>query len=271
MTPVPARPSKNRRWVLFTAAAAILMFVGILGAGSLSSVRNLFRSGRSTVSTAPVGPTPSPPEATWEGTLDVRVARGNDKQRTYLMLNSPGVLPLQPEKDHVQVVAHLNRPAYLYVVWIDTEGQAGWLYPWDEKTKKRPSEEHPVSDFYWPAPTRAAELTGGPAGTETLVLLAREEKLPDDFDLLKVFADLPKQQSKFREEAAWFENGQLVRNDRMRSSIGFDLDRGKPDAKKTVEIDDPVIRLQVLLRSEEMKRRFPYTRGVCFSNAGDRK
>jgi len=268
-----AGPKPLRRKTKFVAMAAAIGLVLMLALFTMARGPALWRKlNKPTSNPEPmhVNSSGTVQSTDWQGTLDVLVARGPDQGRQYLMLNTPGVLPLQPKKDHVQVHAKLNKPAYLYVVWIDTEGKAGWVHPWDEKNQRRPADEKPLDEFYWPSPTRAAELTGGPAGTETLLMFAREEKLPADTNLLAYFADLPKQKSKFRTEAAWFENGQLVVHDRVRSSIGFDLDRGRPDAKKTVDIDDPVIRLQVLLRSDEIRKLFPYTRGVCFSNAGDR-
>lgn len=250
----------RRRPALIAGVAAILLIAGWAGRAiwKASIGRN---NNVSSLSHA---------EQPWSGQLDVKVGRDPKKDDRAYSLNHPSILPLQPGRDWIWIHARLNRPAFIYIVWIDTEGQASLLHPWVEALKRRPAEEQPVEEFHWPSETRGGKLGGGPAGTESLILLARSEKLADDVDVTALFAGLPKQRSRFVQEAAWFENGQLVIDDRERSSIGFDIERGRPDARNTAEIADPVIRLQVLLRSNEIRRLFPYTRGVCFSNAGDR-
>src|SRR5439155_19645794 len=81
------------------------------------------------------------------GTIDVRVWRKDQKDQfdpsdrkfkgAGVRLNHPGALPLRPG-DGMRIEVQLNRPAYVYVVWLDTDGKATPLFPWDEEWSKRP-------------------------------------------------------------------------------------------------------------------------------------
>jgi hypothetical protein len=94
-----------------------------------------------------------------------------------------------------------------------------------------------------------------------LLLLARDEPLPRTETLAGLFAGLPEQTGLPADAraAAWFENGELVRDEQDRSPIQI----GKARAS-----DDPVLRTQALLRGK-LKPLFPYTRAVCFGFKGD--
>jgi serine/threonine protein kinase len=208
-------------------------------------------------------PKPLPP---LKGSLEVVVARGPEGGRDYLRLDHPAALPLKPGVDYVQIQATLNRPAYQYLVWVDTDGKAVLLHPWDKQRKGRPADEQPLQDLFWPTSLTAAKLGGGHAGMESILLLAREAKLPEDVDIPKVFEGLPRQKGSPSREAAWFENGLL---DRYRAPINFRGDRGNPLLGPEALIDDPVLQTQALLRTR-LKELFPYSRAVCFANAGDR-
>jgi hypothetical protein len=218
------------------------------------------------------GPAPAPQggsAAPLNGDLDVVVARGPKGRQRYLRLNDPDALPLRPGEDYVRLEAKLNRTAFLYLVWADTEGKASLLYPWDDSSNRRPAREEKVQQLFWPSSTTAAKLGGGPPGTESLLLLARDQQLPSDVDVVGLFAGLPRQKSLHAREAAWFENGALVRGEPERAAVGFDGDRGRPIAADQVPVDDPVLQTQALLRTR-LRDLFPYSRAVCFSNRGDR-
>jgi len=217
---------------------------------------------------APLAANTSPsPREPLKGSLDVVVARGSEGTRRYLSLTHAETLPLKVG-DYVRIEARLNRPAYAYLLWVDTEGQVTLLFPWDKERKQRPEAEQPVAGLFYPAPESAAPLPPGPPGTETLLLLAREEPLPRDVDFGRLFAQLRPQPSRHPREAAWFENGRLVHGDKDRGAINFE-DRAAPldNEQLLISIDDPVLQVQALLRTQ-LKDVFPYSRAVCFSNAG---
>jgi hypothetical protein len=208
-------------------------------------------------------PPDAPPTPALMGYLDAMVVRPTAGKNRYLALSHPEALPLRLGSDYVRIDAKLIRPAYIYIVWVDTDGTVDLVYPWDEEKKRRLPDESPRDQLYWPDETSGGFLNPGPAGTATMLLLARDEKLPDDVDIAKLFGKLEPQKAFQRREAAWFENGEMVKGDARFAAINFPADRGVTGAK-VAAIDDPVMRVQALWRST-LNQHFAYCRGVCFS------
>lgn len=136
------------------------------------------------------GPVPVP----LEGTVDVRrgfQSSADQKWRMETLSQAPTDFHIEPG-NRVQVRAELNRPAYVYLLWIEAEGNVIPVYPWaDFDWTQRPEAEQlasrvsrPDGNDGWPV--------GGPAGIETAVLLAREEPLPTDFDLRQLLDGVPR-------------------------------------------------------------------------------
>jgi hypothetical protein len=163
----------------------------------------------------------------------------------------------------MRIEAELNRPAYLYVIWLDSVGKATPMYPWrDGNWHDRPADERAVKRLALPpGEGEAAPLDPSPSGVESILLLARDERLPpgEDDALAAIFRDLPKQDRlPDLRAAAWFEGGELVRNEE---------DRGPMQIGRAEGIDDPVLRTQGLLRGQ-LAQLFPYTRAVCYGFQG---
>jgi serine/threonine protein kinase len=210
-----------------------------------------------------------------KGSIDLRIVRQEGDEQRVLGLDDPGTLPLRQGKDFVRLEARMNRPAYLYVVWVDTEGHVYLMYPWDEEKERRLPDEHPVDHLFWPDAASGGLVQKGPAGSSSLLLLARDTRLPEDTDIGKLFGNLGPQKSMHRQEAAWFENGELLKDgeiiDGIRRHLPRNLapDRGRITGRQTAVIDDPVLRLQDLLRTR-LKSEFVYSRAVCFASDGGR-
>jgi serine/threonine-protein kinase len=235
--PRPA-PARARRWQWVAAAAGLLIAVGALAALVFSF--------------HPDGGSPEP----LKGWIDVQVYK-SQRQREPLRLNDPEALPLRPG-DMIAVQAELNRPAYLYVLWIDTRGRVRPVYPWKPgHWESRPEVERPVRrlrrpealDMFYP-------MEKEPAGIETLVLLAREEPLPPEVDLQAEFGKLPRQRGRNLDTAVWFENGQIVRDEEERAPRFEPVRRG-----------DPVLAAQQRVRALQ-RRLFAYSRAVSFATRG---
>jgi hypothetical protein len=193
------------------------------------------------------------------GWIDVRVWEGGNARRDDLSLKEEGALPLRAN-DGIRIEAALNRPAYLYIVWIDADGQAAPVYPWRPgRWQDRPAAEAPAArlslpaeaDRYWP-------IKPGPAGMETLLLLVRETPLPRDVDLRPLLAGLPHQAWQHPRAAIWFENGAVARNEPERGPNFFDV-RQK---------EDPVLQAQQRIH-QRLQRLFAYSRAVSFANRGE--
>src|SRR5262249_18215298 len=164
-------------------------------------------------------------------------------------INRPENLPVSPG-EFLRIEMELNRPAYIYVVWLDTEGHATPLFPWvNEDWKNRPAELPRMRLHLPEAAGKAAPIGGAPRGIGSLLILARDTPLPADVDLQAVFAGLPQQMRADVAASAWFENGEVVRNE---------VDRGAVKLGQAVETQDPILRTQALLRTR-LKELFPYT------------
>jgi serine/threonine protein kinase len=200
-----------------------------------------------------------PAREPFQGWIDVVMSRPNDARRQLLRLHEVAARPLKTG-DEVRVETSLNRPAYQYIVWIDTQGKAAPVYPWIEgEWARRPEHENPVRELRLPEGSLMWPMQPGPSGMETLVLLVREEPLPRDVDLTALLADLGAQTTSDLQAAGWFQNGELVTGEK---------DRG-PSFKQARASDNPVLRTQQLVQ-ERVKGHFAYTRAVTFGNEGGR-
>jgi hypothetical protein len=180
-----------------------------------------------------------------------------------LRLHEEGALPLHVG-DWLRIEVTMERPAYLYVVWIDTQGKATPLYPWQgyDWTKRPPREERRARLSLPETADGIVPLGPGPAGVETLLLLAREEPLSaaENAALPGLFASLLRPSVADAGVAAWFENGELVSKEREPTRGAIRLEQAQAGA-------DLLLRLQGLLRTR-LKGMFGYSRAVCFGNTG---
>jgi serine/threonine protein kinase len=251
----PTPPDRRKWWRRVAVAAAGVLAVGLVG---LAVAFGPWGGGGET-GHPPQGGTgaPKPPPALepLKGSLDLRVTQKENPRRQKLLLHQPLALPLRPG-DRMEIEAEVNRPAYLYLVYLDSQGRATPLFPWRGfDWKRRPAEERRLRLF------QEGPLDPGPSGVESLLLLIREEPLPGEADLPALFAGLPKQKGlPDRRARAWFENGELVRDDPERGPPRL-IGQGDPR-------EDPLVQAQALLR-DRLRTVFPYTRAVCFAFQGD--
>jgi hypothetical protein len=252
----PVRPRtkvSRRRWL---AGAGVLAVIGLLAGW-------WFWPGRQG-SPLPSGQPGNAPAvvAPFKGFIDLRVWEPGNRDRQGLRLSDPGALPLKAD-DRVRIEAELNRPAYLYVLQIDTEGKVAPVYPWRKgEWHNRPTEDQKRRRLSLPEedPREGGvggwKVAEGPPGMETMVLLAREEPLPRDVDLAKLLGHLGPQRQQGRRSVAWFENGEVVAHEPERAFKSFDPAR----------IDDPVLQTQEVLRRTLLGRHFDYLRAVSYAN-----
>jgi len=194
----------------------------------------------------------------FNGWIDVRLWRPELGLGRDLGLHDRQALPLTADSE-VSVEVQLNRPAYLYVIWIDGKGEASPVYPWrpghwEERPAaeaiprlRRPAEE----GVYWPMKKQQP-------GMETLLLLVRQTPWPADVDLEKLLTGLPEQRMQNAAAAVWFENWQVVKGEEKRAPAYFDERRR----------GDPVLGTQRLLQ-ERLGKYCTYSRAVSFANRGE--
>jgi hypothetical protein len=204
-----------------------------------------------------------PAVAPQKGSVDIRIWRGPDGEAQKLRLGEPGALPLYAG-DKFRIEAHVEVPAYLYLFWINTEGQVLPLYPWKPgKWGTRPAQEQPARDVSLPVNRTAGyEVKKDVEGMETLLMLARATPLPlDDAALQKLFAGIGQQRPiQDRRSAVWFENGKVVEGDPNRKRDYFDTEVG---------LNDPVLRLQALIE-QRLQPQASFTSAVSFARLGEK-
>jgi hypothetical protein len=123
------------------------------------------------------------------GKLNVLV-RPPDRTLDPIAVEQAGAAPVQ-SGGAMCIDANLDEPAFIYIVWFNSEGQILPLYPWN-------NERLEVTDVNQPPPVRRAgklvfsPLLGGnwtfgdKPGTETVVLLARRTPLPEGIEIGKL-------------------------------------------------------------------------------------
>jgi len=216
------------------------------------------------------------PRELLKGRINLLVLKSKDGTRRRLRLQDPGAVPLRAQ-DEFRIEARLDRPAYLYLFWIGSEGKVAPLYPWKEHDwSRRPAEERKVTGAELPEIVdQILEIPASPPGLETLVLLAREDSpLPraDEAKLAEGLSGVPIPLPVATNKAVWIEDGEEVVFDptggAKRDPGGDDaaLTRGipSPEARKS---DDPVLRIRALL-GERVKPLGSYSQAVLFPNQG---
>jgi hypothetical protein len=187
------------------------------------------------------------------GWIDVRVWKKDNLEGPGQWLG-PQVMPFNQD-DAVRVEAELKRPAYLYVVWLDTAGEAAPIYPWD-KHWNWPVAESPVDRLSLPASGNRWRIKPGVPGMETLLLLARETPWPRDVDWRTLLADLPRPAMQDPSSVVWFRNWAVVHDEGDRAPNLFEELPG-----------DPLLVTQAKLR-ERLQPYGVFSRAVSFANAG---
>jgi hypothetical protein len=244
------RAGRSRSWLPWLAAGVTLTALGLAAGLHLRS---------SSSGDRPPEEVALPP---FKGWIDARIWERENPRRQDVRLNEEGTLPVKAG-DWVRVEAQVDRPAYLYVILIDTEGKVQPIYPWEEGRWNRPQAEQPRASLRLPekrSPT--GELAGWrvqpePPGMDTLMLLVRQTPLPPEVALEPLLADVPPQRQQDPRAVVWFENGEVVRHETERAFALFDPQR----------IDDPVLQTQVVLQ-ERLRPYFAYTRAVSYANQG---
>jgi hypothetical protein len=163
----------------------------------------------------------------------------------------------------MRVEAETNRPAYLYVIYLDASGEASPLFPWRKYDWDDRAAEQKRSRLLLPEDpkTDAAPLVAGPSGIEAVLLLARDEVLSaEEIGRLRGLFEKKPPPAKFDplQGAVWLGAEEHFGNLR---------DRGRPNLDQSGTVLDPVERMRRLVRGE-LKSLADDVRGVCYPFAG---
>ncbi|MBN9119320.1 MAG: DUF4384 domain-containing protein, partial [Planctomycetes bacterium] len=195
------------------------------------------------------------PPPDYHGRVEVLVNRNS----RWVPVVHPDALPIK-HGDHIKVPVQLDRPAYLYVFWVDPDGETFPIHPWRDGWGTRPNKEAPVSGLVLP---EGRDYTIDPnkptVGVTTMVAFASPEPLKlSDADFRAWFRDLPRVDRARGDDrpGVWFENFTLPRDPQLRGPVA-------------VESTDPYQHWQ-----NELKKRVrdpaPYQMSMSFPQA-DRK
>lgn len=237
-----ARPHR-RGPVMMLAVVAVLVLVGL-------PIGILLLIGRVQ---------PDPPLAEpLSGSVNVRVLKAQRPDLGLIDLTSSGALPLRTG-DAVRVEVALNRPAYAYLVWIDSEGEVLPIHPWKPGDWERPPTEARVQRVALPEDPDAGWPLKGSSGLETVLLLARDEPLPADFDLRDMFSGLARPVIDQGGFAIWFGEGAASRTVQS-------VDRG-PDFGEVIRHQEALAEMHRRIR-ERLEPYFRLHEGVSFVKEG---
>ncbi len=160
--------------------------------------------------------------------------------------------------DHVRLELRMTRPAFIYVVWISSVGEALPVFPWIEGSwSRRQTDEKPREILALPAdPHEYWLMDEGPEGMETVLLLARRSPLPDS-----VFLEGLLNSSRGRtipvQPGVWrFINGCRVGSTPR-----------APSLRRTATVADPLLRLQWGL-VDSLKPHFDFIETISFPFRG---
>jgi hypothetical protein len=260
-----ASPGPNRRaWML---SAGLVLLLGMLGLGARAL---LSRDGEPVKEGGVPAVAAVPPNAeALDGELRVSVfsPRGEDPpSKPGLLVDQVGALPVRNrERIHLEVL--LNRAAYVYLVWIDSEGKSTPLYPWDAERSAlgwnapllAPDRRPAVDRLHCPAAVDEGFRVAGPDGLETALLLARTTPLEDPAALEAWIGRLPAAPLRDPREVAWLVLGPNDRKTRPdRAPLHRSLVTGEVE-----KIDLPVF----ALLEDRLRPHFELLKAVRFAHA----
>jgi hypothetical protein len=151
----------------------------------------------------------------------------------------------------------------VYLVWIDSAGEVMPMYPWIDGDWKRRGPEEKAATFQLPPINGEWEvwkMGPGKRGLETMVLLCRDDPLPEDVDLKAILGRFGPQPLAGQDAGvvAWFENGTTVRDEPRRAPLARPVKGGNPLERLNREVQ------------RRVKGHFSYTRAITYGNEGDR-
>jgi len=249
--------------------------VGVVGVVAVAMALWLFWTGKkpadghdaSPILHAGVGGPPALPgkdptkEEPLTGKMDVRIWSNPPDRKRGLLIGRErnGAVPVC-EDEMVMVEVSLNKPAYLYLLWIDAKGSVTPLYPWNtdkieiSSIKVAPSHQVPRQQLRNPPTDGKGWVIDDIKGLDTILLLANPTPLPEKVVLADLLGSLPAAPLCNLNEVSVraFDRGKPV------ESLRLDIERVKQEAQR---IDD-----QLLALVERLKDRFEVIRAVQFAH-----
>jgi hypothetical protein len=243
-------PPRRKAWLAGAALVVVLL-----------SVLVAWRA-RGWLKPLPSGKTPQAVAGPATGKIDVFIWEPANPARRGLNVRTTGALPLKAN-DQLRIAAEVNRPMYLYVLWIGSEGKVWPVYPWQNgQWDSRPADDAPRVRLDLPEKLDEGWELAGPPGMETFVLLARDTALPRNSELEQWLQGLAAESQPFQSPLALveFDSGEAISGSR-------DQDRG-PKSFDPGRLDDPARQRQQLL-VKKLGPDFSVIRAISVANQGE--
>lgn len=238
-----------RRWESGTSRRQMsVAFAGVILLAAMLAVASF-------VPRAPgsLAPTMLPPLT---GSVDLLVWSSSDPDRQADRLGAGSTRPVRPG-DRIRIQARLNRPAFMYLLWLDCQAEVLPIFPWRAgKWNDISADQQTRMTLALPQTQNEAwTMDNGPGGMETLLLLARSTPLPHDVDLKNLSRDVPAARVPLREQIVWSEGGQRRAEQRNKTR--------KPVLGRRDVLDDPLLNLHWQL-AKVLRPHFDLVHAVSF-------
>jgi tRNA A-37 threonylcarbamoyl transferase component Bud32 len=188
---------------------------------------------------ADIGPLPL------QGSIELMVWNPTQSFRQGVQIGDDHAVPLR-SGDRVRLAVELNRPAYAYVVWLDTQGVPAPVYTWRlGDWQNLPATCQSTVYFTLPEePGAGWGMRTSRGGMETLLLLARHSPLPADVSLRELLAAIPNATIPCRPNAMRFREGRPLPAEPQEPSDPTHKVTRDPVLDRPVAINDPLLKLQ---------------------------
>lgn len=247
----PRAPGRRARLLGIVAGAVVLGALALVATFSRGCAGPRGTKGTDEVKGGNEKPTPRP---VYRGKAGAIVHRNG----VWLPLTDPAALPLK-SGNHFKVEIEVEPAAYLYVFWIEPDGEVGPLYPWNPKDGwgSRPAAEKPAAWLSLPEGTDFEPDPKKPLnGVTTIIAFACPEPLVmPDRGIQLWFKDLPRIERPPGDSraVAWFDNFASVRGDPKR-------------APKVTAAIDPYERWHAALK-QRVGPAVAFETSVCFAQS----
>jgi serine/threonine protein kinase len=192
---------------------------------------------------------------------DPLTLRVGSRHNPWLSLEQTGALPVR-NGDLVRLEVRLSRPAYIYLLSIDSQGLPQPLYPWYPEWgfAKPPRSQTACKQLDSPPEGGHGWEVDGAGGLETAILLARDTPLPPSVDMESLVGTLPKTSCSDLREGYYGYGWRLTPN--LSSPLFFSLAQHRGLKPESSQIDDPLVQL-----IERLRHDFPLIEVVRFAHA----
>jgi hypothetical protein len=197
-----------------------------------------------------------------DGELVVRITAA-DRNLGGVAVNEPGVVPVRAGES-MAVEARFSEPAYCYLLWLDSQGRAVPLYPWNndetevQDANAPPPARGPTKVVFSPMTITIGWKFGAHGGLETVLLLARRTPLPPDVKLGDLLGALPPARMRAREEVV------SLRFDQGQAAASTPLAQNRGDEAEARESDRPLVE-----RMDKLRAHFEVIRALRFAHEGE--